>query len=468
MKNIICSQNVAALIVITLFVSLEVNASHLRYGHLFWQQTGPNTVDVTFQNAWRRDGYGCIDPATLNSTLCSSADGYPGVGDVFNEFIGATSFSWGDGTSTGTLLYVVTSIDIDNNWLFAVALDTDSLPLVDTTLSHTYASPGDYSVVVSSCCRIHRFGGVNEHMNNPSGDYRFETIVNVGSENNSPVSVMPPIVSCPVNGLCEFTVPASDPETDELSFRLSSSSEAGAVFRQPVGAAIDAVTGVYSWDTTGVDLASNPNNNTLYSTQVMIEDGNTKVPLDFFIQLVDVNDPTPPQLFPPAGSPPICETTQVVRTDEALSFEIITSDPDLNDVVSLNVVGLPRGAIMQPQLPVVGNPISSIFNWSPSETDLGNHVLNFTASSSAGGTADCPVSIRVTDPCDVDADEDVDIDDIDDIFDARNSTASGPRDPRDADGDGVITVLDGRVCVLRCTLEQCASANNVQFSPLFE
>ena len=58
--------------------------------------------------------------------------------------------------------------------------------------------------------------------------------------------------------------------------------------------------------------------------------------------------------------------------------------------------------------------------------------------------------------CDVDTDSDVDRNDIQLIFAARNQPATGPDDPRDADGDGTITVLDGRQCVLHCTLPNCA------------
>ena len=57
--------------------------------------------------------------------------------------------------------------------------------------------------------------------------------------------------------------------------------------------------------------------------------------------------------------------------------------------------------------------------------------------------------------CDVDDDGDIDRLDIGLIAQARNQPAE-PGDPRDADGDGVITVLDGRQCVLRCTLARCA------------
>ena len=60
------------------------------------------------------------------------------------------------------------------------------------------------------------------------------------------------------------------------------------------------------------------------------------------------------------------------------------------------------------------------------------------------------------DVCDVDGDGDVDRKDIGAIFAARNTSASGPDDPMDANGDGVITVNDGRECVLQCTNPRCA------------
>ena len=58
--------------------------------------------------------------------------------------------------------------------------------------------------------------------------------------------------------------------------------------------------------------------------------------------------------------------------------------------------------------------------------------------------------------CDVDGDGNVDRDDVALISAARNRPASLPDDPRDSDGDGVITVLDARRCTLECTLPRCA------------
>ena len=58
--------------------------------------------------------------------------------------------------------------------------------------------------------------------------------------------------------------------------------------------------------------------------------------------------------------------------------------------------------------------------------------------------------------CDVDDDGDIDRIDVMQIFAVRNTPASGPDDPRDATGDGIINVIDGRVCSLQCTLPRCA------------
>ncbi|MDH3221513.1 MAG: hypothetical protein OEO19_18430 [Gammaproteobacteria bacterium] len=57
--------------------------------------------------------------------------------------------------------------------------------------------------------------------------------------------------------------------------------------------------------------------------------------------------------------------------------------------------------------------------------------------------------------CDVDKDGDVDRRDLGLIVSARNTPAGGPGDPRDADGDGNITMVDARTCVRQCNLSGC-------------
>ena len=116
--------------------------------------------------------------------------------------------------------------------------------------------------------------------------------------------------------------------------------------------------------------------------------------VDFLIQLVNA-DPDPPTINPPPGSPPVCNTTQVASVGLTKTFDVVASDPDVGDVVTLNVVGLPSGATMNPSLPQSGNPVSSKFSWAPSASQIGQHVILFNAASSAGGFALCPVTVNV-------------------------------------------------------------------------
>jgi hypothetical protein len=62
-------------------------------------------------------------------------------------------------------------------------------------------------------------------------------------------------------------------------------------------------------------------------------------------------------------------------------------------------------------------------------------------------------SVRIV--CDVDGNQAVDTNDVAAIFAARGVVATGPDDPMDANGDGIITVNDGRICVLACTNPNC-------------
>ena len=58
--------------------------------------------------------------------------------------------------------------------------------------------------------------------------------------------------------------------------------------------------------------------------------------------------------------------------------------------------------------------------------------------------------------CDVDGDRDVDVFDINAILRALGRKASGPADPRDADGNLRITLVDAFRCTAKCTRRRCA------------
>jgi subtilisin family serine protease len=58
--------------------------------------------------------------------------------------------------------------------------------------------------------------------------------------------------------------------------------------------------------------------------------------------------------------------------------------------------------------------------------------------------------------CDIDANDHVDRNDIAIIFNGRSSLRVQSGDPRDIDGNGIITVNDARACTLQCDNERCA------------
>jgi hypothetical protein len=208
--------------------------------------------------------------------------------------------------------------------------------------------------------------------------------------------------------VCSFTVPATDPELDTLRFRFSTTAEAvgtfGGSFVQPGppdapnAASINANTGVYTWDTTGATLGAS-GFNTLYSTQVAIEDvdatGNvkSKVAVDFLMQLVPTVGVPPVFVRPPT---PTCGSTLTTGVGLPVSFTVQASDTDAGQTVTLNAVGLPAGATMTPALPTSGNPVSSLFSWTPAAGQTGTQVVTFSATDNTGQQALCSVSLTVT------------------------------------------------------------------------
>ncbi len=389
------------------------HATHYRGGSLTWVAAEGNTVEFTLQTAWRRSGYSssnkrCIDPTNLKSVKCSGLDDFADVGDVIKEGIGGTMLDPGDGSGLigsplGPMLFLVTAVDRDNDWLYGEALDPASLPAVDTTIAHTYPSPGTYLAFMRGKGRVGQVRPPNYLVNNPWTTYTLETLVDVGSGNSSPRSSMPPIILCPIDALCLFSVHGSDPDGDPISFRLSSGTEAagdGDIFVHPGppfapnAATIDPVTGLYSWDTTGATLAP-AGFTTMYSTQVTVEDPTSKSAVEFLIELVPEVGVPPVFDIPPT---PECGSTQVVELGNTISFTVQASDEDQDQIVTLNAAGLPNGATMTPPLPTTDNPVSSDFSWTPSEAYVGVHVVTFSATDNTNQQALCSITIEVARP----------------------------------------------------------------------
>jgi hypothetical protein len=461
-----------------LLAATPVSATHFRYGHLTWvprPDIGPTAIDFTLQSVWRRTTFStangrCKDPATLAAIACTGAGGFAGVGDLVWEDQGDTRLDPGDGSGliggpgalSGSLLYLVTAVDEVNNWVFGVAVDPANVANVDTAITHVFPGPGTFTAVVDDCCRISPCVAPTAHMNNPDDGFRVATPVTVGTGNSSPVSALPPIILCPVSGACAFTVPASDNELDPLIFRLSTPTEAAFTTQPgppqcPSAAAIDAATGVYTWNTAGCRTAASPlpappdggcnrsDYNTCYSTQVTIEEdavGGSRAALDFLICLVAC---PPSNQAPVFDAPtPTCGSTVAANPGASVSFTVRASDGDTVESATLNVAGLPGDATMTPTLPTAGNPATSVLSWMPSANDLGQHVLTFTATDQCGAQTLCSLTIDVSQ---------------EECADGVDNDHDGFADCADPDCDGT-TCEDGQFCTVNdtCQAGQCVGA----------
>jgi hypothetical protein len=421
----------AAALGASLALAAPAGATHFRYGHVTWvprTDVNPRAIDFKVQDVWRRTTFStangrCRNPATLASTACTGAGGFAGVGDLVWESLGGTRLDPGDGTGLiggpgslgGALLFLVTAVDVTNNWAFGLGVDPANVAALDTAITHVYPADGTFTAKIEDCCRISPCEAPTAHMNNPDDDYRVATTVNVGGgDNSSPASALPPIILCPLNGTCQFTIPASDNELDPLMFRMSTPLEAGFTSQPgppqcPNAASIDAMSGVYTWNTVGCRTAASPlpqppaggcnqpSYNTCYSTQVTIEEdvsGGSDAALDFLICLVACPPSNTPPVF--GGPTPACGSTVSANPGTPVAFTVEASDGNSVDAVTLNVAGLPGGAAMVPALPASANPVSSSFSWTPGVGDLGQHVMTFTATDPCGAQTLCSITVDVS------------------------------------------------------------------------
>jgi cysteine-rich repeat protein len=174
----------------------------------------------------------------------------------------------------------------------------------------------------------------------------------------------------------------------------------------------------------------------------------------------DFNDP--PQCNTSTPSPGLREHAALVPRERDRSRR--------GDTITLNVAGLPLGAIMTPALPTTTpSPVSSAFAWIPTRSQAGDYVVTFSATDSHDQQALCAVPIRVLDQCgdgDVDPGEQCD-DGNTDAGDccAPDCTFEPPGDPVPGTNacNQTYTVQRHRTCVgtnqVSCQpLDQCHDA----------
>ncbi len=363
--------------------------SHFRYNHIKWVQSGSNQATFDFDFAMRRDG--CSSPGAF-----SPGDGFAQVGDICIDNVGASTLFFGDGADTGVIRIRVAQIDVLNNFVFGdvVNLSTcaaDASPDGINSAScgnwvHPYGASGPYTAQINTAART------GTEINNPNGFYTISTLVDFNSppsNTGSPVSSLPAIVQCPLNGVCQYQVPGVDPDGDNLNYRLSTLAESG-VNNQPGALAIGGCsggtlsisnTGLVTWNTQNCAAG-------LYSTSLRIEESNTGGPVhgwsmvDHLIQVTQVVQNPP--IF---EVPPMSADNTVFNLNVGVPFNtpVECSDADALDILTLGNLGLPGTAAVS--APVGTNPVSQTFSWTPGAGDVGLNLVTFTCQDNTGNNA---------------------------------------------------------------------------------
>ncbi len=295
MKKLI-KTSISLVAMLVMLATFSAEASHYRYGSISWRKVDNSTNKVEFKvvTAWRR---------WSNQT----------VGTV----VSLGSLNFGDGTSA-PIRATVTSAQGNSStgWFFSEAL-----------ITKTYNANGNYTASFSSCCRIG-----SPLVNNRNGYMKNETVVNIGNDNNSPVSTVPPIVSLSVGQTAAtFKMPVVDPDGDNLTFRLATCSEVIRTGQScnpnPAGLSVSS-DGTITFNTVGKAIGQ------LYSVMVVAEDGQSKVINDFMFKMVAPS--TPPQFD--YSTTPADGFVYQVAPGEAVNFNVKAFDVDPGSSVSLSGV----------------------------------------------------------------------------------------------------------------------------------
>ncbi len=101
---------------------------------------------------------------------------------------------------------------------------------------------------------------------------------------------------------------------------------------------------------------------------------------------------------PPVFEEPTCDEMLFVDIGTPLSYTVTASDPDALDVVTLSVGGAPAGSTHTPDLPLMGNPVSTTFDWTPGPGDVGTYIVSYNAADGQAVTG-CAVIIEVPPAC---------------------------------------------------------------------
>ena len=337
------------LLVLLLFLfTSSAMASHFRYGDISYRvdandPTG-RTIIFKVNSGWR-------------TTWTSSV----GINLSFQKIGGSSG-------SIGTVPENLTS-------------DSNGVKYYSGEISYTFPSDGDYKIWYSSCCKI---SGLE---NNSNQSWYVYTTVNVGSGNNSPVTSLPAVAYVQQGINATFNIPAVDSDGDSLTYRLATNAD-GWSGSQPSGFSVSN-NGVATFNTVGKTIGD------LYNAAVVITDSNgAEILVDFIMEITQQSNP--PQWDYSVGKTPSNGFAYQTSPGQTITFPVEAFDTDSGSTVSISASGMPVGASISPSFGTTGNPINHVFTWTPTVSQFGQFLINFTAQDNNNVTISTSVSINVS------------------------------------------------------------------------
>ena len=226
--------------------------THFRYTNLSWESnaTQANTIDFRLQQ-----GFNLGDQLFRNVSK---------VGDITTS--NNDNLNYGDNSTQKIYLKVLSINTTENTFIAEAGHSSDGGTTFVSGFEHTYSKTGDFTAFLQNGNRI------DSLQNDAVGKYRFETLVNVGSGNSSPVVAISPVVQVADNTIVSLQIPAVDPDGDTIRYRLATSQEASGTnnYVQPTGLSISSA-GVISWDIRNSGGTATSVGD-LWTAQVVVED----------------------------------------------------------------------------------------------------------------------------------------------------------------------------------------------------
>jgi Concanavalin A-like lectin/glucanases superfamily len=233
-KNRMLKKSFLGFFLILVSLQFQAFSSHFRTGKIEWTVTpGTRTVNFTITHSWRHDD---VDQIYMN---------------------------FGDNSS---------SIGLNGNEILYVQND---YRVIETKISHTYASDGPFIVSFGSCCRISNLSN--------GADYDFLVSAKVclaNSNQGGPVVNAPTVIEMGSTGINSFQLNTTDPDGSPITYTTTPIS--GYSFVPTVGGNVASVSnsGLISWNTSGTSVGQ------LYLLKLKMSDGCAETEVELIIKIV--------------------------------------------------------------------------------------------------------------------------------------------------------------------------------------